>query len=233
VAAEVRVPAETLRRPGGRLEDTVDVAILAVDVGRSKVTRSTHQTVDVTVPVSRVNSEGEVTYQVVLGLDLPPASYQLRVSARSARADRAGSVYLTIVVPNVSDARLAIVGPTIGFGPGMRPAAGVSLVEDGLLPPGLDPVLDRVFTAGDVLRVNYQVWRRDQRASVTTGVEILNERGALVWTAGAIGETPSGAYEIGMPLAGLSPGGYRVRITAESGQHSAAQELGFAVRGDR
>jgi VWFA-related protein len=102
VAAEVRVPAETLRRPGGRLEDTVEVAILAVDVGRSKVTRSTHQTVDVTVPVSRVNSEGEVTYQVVLGLDLPPASYQLRVSARSSRADRAWKENHTIVLQNVS-----------------------------------------------------------------------------------------------------------------------------------
>jgi hypothetical protein len=239
VTAEVRVPADAIARPGGRLEDTVSLTVLAVDLGRRKVTRSARQRVDVVVPRSRVLPNGDVTYQVVLGLDLPPASYQIRVSAESARLDKAGSVYLTTVVPDVSKARVAIAGPTIGFAPGTRAAAGVTMAEDGLLAAGLDPVLDRIFTPADTLRVQYAVWRRDAKTPAPTRLEVLDADGRVVFARDGAdvvagrGAPPGPGMDVEIPLAGLPPGAYRVKITAGSQDVMAEQEVGFAVRSSR
>jgi VWFA-related protein len=231
VTAEVRAPADRLERPGGRLEDTLTFTAIAVDMKRQKVEATAKHRVDVEVPRVRVRPDGDVTYQLVFGLDLRPGSYQLRVSAESARMDEAGSVYLTLDVPNVSDERVSIAGPAIGFAPGSRAAAGATLAEDGLLPRGFDPVLDRVFTAADTIRVRYEVWRRDTRGELPTRLEIATAAGEVVFARDAVvpdrGTEP---FDIEVPLAGFAPGGYRVVVTAGAGERVARQELGFAVR---
>jgi VWFA-related protein len=234
VAAEVRVPAAALERPGGRLEDTVTLTALAADLDRKDVRATARHEVDVTVPPSRVWPDGDATYQVVFGMDLRPASYQLRVSAESARTDSAGSVYLTLDVPDVEVERLAIVGPTLGFAPGTRPAASLSLVEDGLLPAGFDPVLDRIFTPADTIRVRYEVWRRYERGEVPTRLEVLDVVGRVVferdWT---VADRSAGPFDVEIPLAGLPPGPYRVEITAGTGDTLTVRNVGFAVRSGR
>lgn len=234
VTAEVRVPAERLTRPGGRLEDTVTLTLLAVDLGRTKVTRTLRQQVDVTIPRSGVAEDGTVAYQVVLGIDLPPASYQLRVSAQSARLDEVGSAYLPLVVPDVGKVRVAIAGPTVGYGPDSETRPAVTLAEQGLLAPGLDPVLDRTFSAADTVRLHYRIWRRDARTLVATRLVVEDAEGRLVLERHTpAGPLPGGEFEVSLPLFGFTPGGYRVRLTAEAGEYSATQTVGFAVRSRR
>ena len=238
VTAEVRVPSDALRRPGGRLEDRLTLTAIAVDVNRQKVEATTKHVIDVEVPRSRVLPDGDVTYQLVFGMQLRPAPYQLRVSAESARMDAAGSVYLTFVVPNLSDERLAIAGPTIGLAPGSRPPAGITLAEDGLLPVGFDPLLERIFTPADTLRVRYEVWRRDARQEVATRLEIVDDSGAVVIERDGTAMLPEGPASAGpidldIPLAAFAPGGYRLVITAGGDGRQARREVGFAVRAAR
>ena len=239
VTAEVRVPSDALRRPGGRLEDRLTLTAIAVDVTRQRVEATTKHVVDVEVPRSRVLPDGDVTYQLVFGMELRPAPYQLRLSAESARMDAAGSVYLTVDVPNVSDARIAIAGPTIGLAPGSRPPAGITLAEAGLLPVGFDPMLERTFTPADTLRVRYEVWRRDGRREASARVAVVDESGAELYARDdavpPAGDRNASAapIEVDIPLAALAPGGYRLVITAEGDGRQARREVGFAVRAAR
>jgi hypothetical protein len=239
VTAEVRVPAAILERPGGRLEDTLTLTAIAVDIKRHEVEATTKHVVDVAVPRSRVLPNGDVTYQLVFGMELRPAPYQLRVSAESARMDEAGSVYLMIDVPNVSDERIAIAGPMIGLAPGSRPPAGATLAEGDLLPPGFDPMLDRIFTPADTLRVRYDVWRRDARREASTRVEVIDEAGAVVFARDsavppARDRNGAGApIDLDVPLASLPAGGYRLVVTAAGDEREARREVGFAVRAVR
>jgi VWFA-related protein len=234
VAAEVRVPGAALARPGGRLEDTLTLTAVVADLDRHRVVATARHQVDVAIAPSRVRPDGDVTYQLVFGLDLAPGAYQLRVSAESARTDESGSVYLMLDVPDVADAGIAIAGPTVGFAPGGRPAAGATLVEDGLLPRGLDPVLDRVFTPADTLRVHYRVWRRDGRGEAPTRLQVLDDAGHVVFARdGIVPDRGTGPFDVEIPLAGLPPGPYRVKISAGTGDTMTEREVGFAVRSGR
>lgn len=237
VTAEVRVPAERLERPGGRLEDTLTLTAIAVDMRRQKVEATAKHVVDVTVPRSRVLPNGDVTYQIVFGMALRPAPYQLRVSAESARLDEAGSVYLTVDVPDVSGERIAIAGPTIALAPGSRPPAGMTLAEDGLLPVGFDPMLERIFTPADTLRVRYEIWRRDARREVLTRLEVIDDNGDVVRAQDdrvlrtSDRDTPPRPIDLDIPLTTFAPGGYRLVITAAGDEREVRREVGFAVRG--
>ena len=234
VALEMRAPAAALERPDGRLEDRVVLTVLAADLDRKRVVRSARHEVDVIVPRSRVLADGQASYQVVFGLDLPAGSYQVRVSAESARLDSGGSVYLMADVPDPDEDVVVIAGPVIGFAPGGRRAASLSLVEDGLLPPGLDPVTARIFTPADTLRVHYDVWRRSDRGTMPTRLEVLNERGEPVFAwQGTVPDRGTGPYDVEIPLAGLPPGAYRVKITAGAGDTMTERVVGFAVRSER
>jgi len=234
VAAEVRVPASALERPGGRLEETVRITALAANLDKKNVAATARHEVDLDVPAARVWPDGDVTYEVVFGMDLRPASYQLRVSVESARTDQNGSVYLPLAVPNVRDERIAIAGPIVGFARDGRRAASQVVSEDGLLPAGLDPVLDRIFTPEDVLRVYYQVWRRDERDEATARLEVLDEAGRVVVARDDVIESrATGVVDVTVPLSGLPPGAYRVKISAGTSEHEASREVGIAVRRER
>jgi VWFA-related protein len=231
ITAEVRVPAARLERPGGRLEDSLTLGVIAVDMKNQKVSETGRHAVDVGVPRSRVSADGDVTYQLVFGLVLSPGIYQLRVSAESARMGAAGSVYLVVEVPDVRDARVAIAGPTIGFAPGSPSSASLTLAEDGLLPAGLDPVLNRVFTPADILRVHYQVWRRDERLEIPARLDVVDEADRVVLTRDdVIAGGSDGVVDTSIPLAALPPGSYRIRLSASTGEFHADREVGFAVR---
>ena len=129
-------------RPDGSIADSVNLTLLAANI-KKKVTRRVNRDAGISVHDPRVSPVGDVSYQVVMGIDLPPGPYQLRASARSdglrevrqrlPDGGRAG---------NSAKTGVAILGPALGLA---RDRALDETMKGELLP--MRPVLDRVFSA--------------------------------------------------------------------------------------
>ena len=115
VAVEVRAPLAAVAEADGSARDALSATVLAVDLEKKKVTRRVNRQADIEIPEPRVSPAGDVSYHLVMAIDLPPGQYQLRTSVASGRLQKAGSVYLTIDVPAAPKSGLAIAGLAVGL----------------------------------------------------------------------------------------------------------------------
>jgi hypothetical protein len=226
VALEIRAPRASVGQPDGSVRDTLNATILAVDLKKKTVTRRVNRQAEVVVPVPRPSPSGDVTYHLVMAIDVPPGQYQLRTSAASARLQRAGSVYLTVDVPAAPKPGPVIAGLAVGLAGGGSTA--VSQKAEGPLP--IRPVFDRVFRQTDTLRIVYWIARREPTA-VSSYLDIVNAQDQVVLSVEGPRELGlDGMVDLEVPLATLFPGGYRLRVTAGEGARIATREIGFAIR---
>jgi VWFA-related protein len=239
VAVTIEVGGATLpfRREQDRAVNEVEVSLLALDdAGRvqggdrilaaPRLTAQTHE---------RVQRAG---LRFVRRLELPPGRYQLRVAAREAEEGRRGSVFYDLQVPDFGGDDLAMSGVLL-----TSHAAALALT------PTLDdvvkgvfetpPTAARTFASNDVLTAYTEVY--DALAPVhdlAVATRVSSVDGREVFRSSA--ERPSaevqGAggglrHEVSVPLAGLPPGAYVLRIEARPtvGDLAAARELSFHV----
>ncbi len=244
LALEVSVPRVAVEEPDRRLRDELTYEVLVVDENKNKVRSGGGMTGRVTL-APREGAGGPlpntVSYQVSDTITLRPGTYQLRVSARSAKLAAGGSVYLNLEVPDFTRSRLALSGIAIGYAAGPRvPAAAVSPRRpSGAREPAsaqaralpFAPTLDRVFAASDTLRVYFTAMGRSA-ASGTTGQltivdagDVAGVRSSTRWTADA-----NGAVDLRVPLKQLTPGTYIMRIEVLNAEGPATREVGFVMR---
>ena len=143
--------------------------------------------------------------------------------------NQGGSVYLMVDVPDFSKAPVALTGLVVGYADAKRPAVSMTSVERAVLP--FEPVLERVFTERDVLRICYGVWRPSLGNAAVTGIEILDDRGTVMRSVHR--EVPPmtpGLVDVPMPLNDLRPGAYRLRVAAVAGSTEVTREIGFLVK---
>jgi VWFA-related protein len=224
VTVEVRAPMTALAGPDGSVADSVHLTLLAADLKKKKVTRRVNRDAGIALIDPKPSAAGEVTYQVVMGIDLPPGPYQLRASAKSDRLGKSGSVYLMIDVPPLPETGVAILGPALGLA---RERFIDETMKGELLP--LRPVLDRVFTSADTMRVVYWLAPGKSSGSLSSVVEVLDEHEQAVFRAD---QSAAAKVDIDVPLTGLKPGGYRLRVKA-GGDAGTMREIGFAVAAAR
>jgi hypothetical protein len=96
-------------------------------------------------------------------------------------------------------------------------------------PLPFDPTLDRVFQASDVLRLFFRTVTKSRNA-LTATISALDTYGATVVTF----DRPvggDGTLDLRLPLAQLTPGGYRLQVVVTDGKRTAKKEIGFAVKG--
>jgi hypothetical protein len=118
------------------------------------------------------------------------------------------------------------VAPTViaGVGRGAQPGAFATPV----LP--FAPTLDRVFTASDTLRVYVEGTTRST-AGVVASLDIVNADGKVVASHSPSFTSGDRVRVTGdVPLQGLPPGPYLLRVTLRGAGQAAVQESGFAVR---
>jgi VWFA-related protein len=229
IAIDARVPPGLLADPDGRRRDTLRYEVWAVDLRRKKVVRSVAREARLMVdPQYAADARDAASYQVQTSLDLAPGRYQLRASAISAKTGKGGSVYLEVEVPDYR--RPAIhVGPIV-----LRYADGsqIPLVGGGVFTgPPLILSLDRAFAAGERLRVMCALFQRARKdASVT--VDVLTAAGdrARRLLEKRLDPKEPRMLDVRLDLAGLAPGGYRLRVSADDGTTAAEREIGFVVR---
>jgi VWFA-related protein len=220
VALEVRAPRDAL---AGALQDEISARILAIDLKRSKVVRNLKVTRAVDLGSALARQGAVVAYTVVSSVDLSPGTYQLRVSATSARLERSGSVYLTVDVPAVSRDAVALGGIMLGYassGPGPKNAPNVPF----------DPTLDRVFGPSDRLRV-FAGLRRAAKEPVAAIVELRDGAARAIHTieiADVPADTPG--IDVTLGLTDVPPGPYTLCVGVGSNGASVYRETAIAVR---
>jgi hypothetical protein len=134
-------------------------------------------------------------------------------------------VYLTIDVPDFSAAPLAIGGLLIGAGgPERVPMAATSVS----LP--FTPSVDREFQTADTLRIYFDVVAR-RAAAMNARVEVRDAGGRVVkGTTLPMAATDRGHVDLQLPLAGMMPGAYVLRVSVSDPANTAYRETGFLIR---
>ena len=151
---------------------------------------------------------------------LPPGTYQLRVTARTASAG--GSAYLTVEIPAYKDMRLALSALVIAEGFASRPDVS---------PLPFAPTLSREFAVTSTLRVGFDVWQSMAPEPVAVVIAILDAAGREVERIdrSLAGDTRRRVAEA-LSLGRLTPGGYALKVTATSPSAGATASIAFSVR---
>ena len=157
-------------------------------------------------------------------ISLPPGRYQIRIGAREIVSGQTGSVFYDLDVPDFRKEKLMLGGllmttPSVQQTPSIQPDPVVSK----LLPA--PATSRRQFPQSDVLALYTEIYDNDTsrqprhidvslRVVSESGTELLVSRDELV--NGASGEKPWDVYGYAkrIPLKGLAPGRYVVRIEA-------------------
>jgi VWFA-related protein len=228
---EVRGDALAMHDADGALRDTLQYAIVPVEIPRGKVQKGIAKVGHVVLrPTS---TSGSAPHRVVYGvdaiLDVKPGSYQFRLSATSLRLQKSGSVYLSLDVPDF-DARLALSGLVIGYEGRPRVPFAYSATQNASLP--FQATLDRVFDRDERLQLLCDVSRSAASTSASATVEVINEAGVAVQSLHpALSNRRIDRIDVPLVLSELSPGPYRLRVRVSDGTSTATREISFQVSG--
>ncbi len=222
---QVPVPAT------GALGEHLDITVLAANLQNAKVAGEFLRPREVRLARPPGGAPASGDYQVVTTVDLPPGTYQLRVSAKSATLDKGGSVYGALDVPDYGKTPLSVGALVLGYADAARHPVLATLMDAGALP--FEPVLDRVFARTDELRLFCQIWRRAGGApTVSAWADLFDAQGQRVARFDA---QPKGAgqvanLDVDLVLASLARGAYELRVTATDGTHTDSRSIGLAIK---
>jgi VWFA-related protein len=157
-------------------------------------------------------------------ISLPPGRYQIRIGARETVGGQTGSVFYDLDVPDFRKEKLMLGGllmttPSVQQTPSIQPDPVVSK----LLPA--PATSRREFPQSDVLALYTEIYDNDtsrQPRSIDVSVRVVSEQGTETLVSrdelvnGTSGEKPWDIYGFAkrIPLKGLAPGRYVVRIEA-------------------
>jgi VWFA-related protein len=157
-------------------------------------------------------------------ISLPPGRYQVRIGARETVGGQAGSVFYDLEVPDFRKEKLMLGGllmttPSVQQTPSIQPDPVVSK----LLPA--PATSRREFPQSDVLALYTEIYDNDtsrQSRRVDVALRVLAENGTEVLVSrdeilnGTAGERPWDLYGYAkrIPLKGIAPGRYLLRIEA-------------------
>jgi len=217
----------------GEITEELYYEVFAASMKEKKIATSVARQLDIRWPVGPGGPEGLPRFLVRNVLELAPGPYQLRAAAIPTRTERSGSVYLHIEVPESTGANLSLSGLALapdGPEPDLPRLIDVKPLAMMALP--FRPSLDRTFAPDDTLRVFFQVRRRSAATPVVGTLDLVASDGAVArsvpWQIAPVGDY---SVDLGVPLAGLAPGGYRVIVTATDGEHHATARAGVSITG--
>lgn len=240
VVVEVAPGGLDFKEENGLFVNNVELAIIALD-GDGKVRDGAKDTAELKLrPETRaiVSANG---WRLTRRLNLPPGRYQLRIGARESNAGRVGSVIYDLDVPDFSKGDLQMGGLLVTSKSATRvPTANPDPDFKEILPASPSAIRD--FTAADELALAVDVY--DNRGSTPHRVEIrtsvTDDRGTVVFSArderrseelkGTIGTF---GHVARVPLHGLAPGRYVLRVEAQSmlsNGSTVSRETEFRVR---
>jgi VWFA-related protein len=224
----------------GKIEGNLEVGFVAVD-HQGKTRGGEH--LDLTMPLKPetaavVNQAGLLVQSRVT---LPPGRYVMRVGARDANSERVGAVHCDVEVPDYSKLPLSMSGLVI--------ASAEAVVADPRPDPELGklladpPSVIREFRQTDQLSVLAEIYGTNLSTphDMDIIVTVTDEDGREAYrhedkrsTAELQGMQGGFGYLLKVPLAGMTPGAYLLRVEARSRldvNNPVARETSFRVIG--
>jgi VWFA-related protein len=225
----------------GKFEDTVELAAVALD-GHGRPQGGTRLTVTMPLSQRSVTTVSKTGVVFQMRLDLPPGAYQLRIAARDGGTGVVGSVHCDLDVPDFTKQPVALSGVVLSAErAGQVPSPQPDAELDRWLPA--TPVTQREFAADDTLTAIAAVYATGssggQPVDVTTtvlgaGGEVCSQHRDRYDVETGKSSRGTVMHRATIPLGGLRPGPYTLRIEATRNGAPAAQsafrELVFAVR---
>jgi VWFA-related protein len=239
LALEMRADAFRFTEKGSTFLDRVQVAFSAVDAGGT--IRPGHKHVlGMEMGAATVAAARERGFRVVSEIVLPPGRYQLRASAAEEGANRTGSVFYDLEVPDFYKAPFAMSGIALASAstsatPTVRPSDTLRDVLPGPLATA------REFPTNDQIALFAEFYENLPNApphSIALSTTVRAEDGRVVFenreqrsSADLQGKSGGYGYGVRVPLTEFTPGVYVIRIEGRSiNNATAAREVLIRVR---
>ncbi|HTI39815.1 MAG TPA: VWA domain-containing protein [Vicinamibacterales bacterium] len=229
--------------PDGLFTDDLEIATLAMDQ-KGKFQDGGQDVLNLRLRPATHDAISKGRFRVVRRLQVPPGKYSLRVGARETNGGMLGTVFFDFDAPDFSKGPLAMSGIVITSASGTRvptASADPSGNEFKDVLPG-PPTSMREFPQNDQLAVFAEVYdnlpKTPHRVGITASV--LADDGKVMFTKsdersndelkGALGGY---GYTGTIPLTGLAPGRYVLRLEARSMMgkgDSVMREIEFRIQ---
>jgi VWFA-related protein len=240
VVVELEGQALKFKQDGALFANSVEVAILAMDEG-GKIKDGAKDVADLKLRPETHALVVKNGVRLTRRLELPPGRYQLRIGARENVGGLVGSVMYDLDVPDFSKGDLLMGGLLLtSASSGRMPTANPDPDFKEILPGS--PTALREFPSGDQLALAVDVY--DNKVSTPHRVEIRTsvtaDDGNVVFNSTderrseeLKGVTGTLGHVATIPLKGVAPGRYVLRVEAKSllsNGGTASREVEFTVR---
>ena len=240
VVIEVDGQALKFKQDGPVFANNIEVAILAMDES-GKVKEGSKDTAELKLRAETQAAVAKNGIRMTKRLNLPPGRYQLRIGARESVGSLVGSVMYDLDVPDFSKQDLSMGGVLLTSASSSRmPTANPDADFKEILPGS--PTAMRDFPTGDQLALAVDVY--DNKVSsphrVNIHTTITADDGNVIFTSNderksdeLKGVNGTYGHVATIPLKGVAPGRYVLRVEAKStlsGNATASREVEFTVR---
>jgi VWFA-related protein len=240
VVVEIDGAALKFKQEGGVFIDNIELAMVAVD-DAGKIRDGAKDTAELKLRPETHDAIVKNGVRLTRRIELAPGRYQLKIGARESSGGLVGSVMYDLDVPDFSKGDLAMGGLILTSAYASRiPTANPDADFKQILPAS--PTALREFPTGDELALAVDVY--DNRAFTPHRVEI---RTTLTGDNGTVafgsrderrseelkGPTGTFGHVAKVPLKGVAPGRYVLRVEAQSMLDkgaTAAREIEITVR---
>ncbi len=221
--------------PDGKILNKLDLSVIAID-SQGKVLGGTRDSANLSLRPETFARVQQYGFRLQSRFDLEPGRYQLRVGLKDA-AGKVGSVHYDLVVPDFSKEPISLSGVVIASATGgVVPTAGEIPELKGML--RTPPTVARVFGSQDQLEVLAEVYDNQQpshKVDISTTLRANDGRVAFSTnetrdSADLGGKAGGYGYTAVVPLSGLTPGLYVLRVEAKSTLNGAAAVRETMVR---
>lgn len=242
VALAVEIDGSSLqyRQQDDRFLENLELSIVAADHD-GKVRGSDRQTLNLKLKPEthqRLIAGGGV--RMLSRIELPPARYQLRIGLHASNGGAVSTVPLDLEVPDYAKLPFALSGLVITStaAPRLLTPRPDPLLKEAL---PLPPVATRSFDPNETMAVFAEIYDRSAPSPHEVDVKVVvvpDSSASPVFTTtetltmAASATTRARGYRAEIPLNGLAPGDYVLRLEASSraGNHTAARDIPFTVR---
>jgi VWFA-related protein len=247
IALAIEVDGGTLnftKTPEGLFASDIELSLFASESNSGKIRDGSRNVLNLKLKPETYEAVKKGMFRVVSRLQLPPGKYQLRVGVREVNGGRLGTVLYDLDAPDFSKQPLVMSGIAITSAaashvPTASAAQNVNEFKDILPAP---PTAARDFSAADTLAIFTEIYDNagstPHRVAITASV--LSDEGKTVFSTSderrseeLKGATGGYGYATKIPLNGMAPGRYVLRVEAKSlagNSTPVTREVEFRVR---
>ncbi len=216
-------------------ERTVATADLSIAAYTTEGDRKAGESTTTTVRLGRA-SGGEIGYEVLSRLTLPPGRFRLRIAAHDDLVDRIGTVMLDVIVPDFAKDDVSLSGLVLSPVGGL-PSGRRDILADRL---PLVPSSQRRFSSSDRATALLEIYQRGPTASrADVAVHVTDAKDVVRYSEqiavpkerfGAYGSQTRATFTHELPLDRLIAGHHLFTVTVSVNGKVLRRDLQFEIR---